>query len=141
MKTNAYTTAQNHQDDPRTREYRVFIAITAAMEHAIASERHTAVAELNHALFENQRLWSTLMADLSTEGNALPDELKAQLLSLGIWVHKHTTAVIAGEAKPQPLVDVNRIVLQGLQPQTVAQPMADASQAAYSEGKSVGAQA
>lgn len=139
MKTNAYTTAQNQQDDPRSREYRVFISITAAMEKALASEGHTAVAELNHALFQNQRLWSTLMADLSTEGNALPDDLKAQLLSLGIWVMKHTTAVIAGEARAQDLIDVNRIVLKGLKPRDQSAEMDMSGD--FSEARAVGAQA
>lgn len=139
MKTNAYTTAQNQQEDPRTREYRVFIAITAAMEKALATEGPTAVAELNQALFQNQRLWSTLMADLGTKENALPDELKAQLLSLGIWVLKHTMAVIAGEARAQDLIDVNRIVLKGLKPRTME---VDAEMCSdHTEVRAVGAQA
>jgi flagellar protein FlaF len=112
MTIGAYKSSQSVAEDPRAREYRLFIQVTAALEDA--NEDEDAATSLGHALHENRRLWNALMADLSTDGNALPDDLKAQIISLGIWVNRHSSAVLKGDAAVKPLIDVNRIIIQGL---------------------------
>lgn len=115
----AYQSAQTASEDPRAREYRLFIQVTAQLERAAEEEEVSGTVGL--ALHDNRRLWNALMEDLSGEGNQLPKALKAQLISLGIWVNRHSSLVLRGEAKVQPLIDVNRMIIGGLSQQQDAQ--------------------
>jgi flagellar protein FlaF len=69
-----------------------------------------------NALDWNRRVWSILGSDCSDPGNALPVQLRASIISLSIWVGKHTSAVIRREEEIEPLIDVNRLIMQGLRP-------------------------
>ena len=63
----------------------------------------------------NRRLWSMLAGDCMSDGNQLPKELRAQIVSLAIWVSKYSTDVMQQDAPLDPLIDVNRSIMQGLQ--------------------------
>jgi flagellar biosynthesis activator protein FlaF len=75
--------------------------------------------EVKNAVWENQQLWIALKSDLIMEGNALPDETKAALISLSIWIDKQSWNVIKGEGEITPLIDVNKRIIAGLQGQAV----------------------
>jgi flagellar protein FlaF len=77
------------------------------------------------ALHWNRRLWTTLATDCANPENRLPAPLKANIISLSIWVDKHTSQVMQQQAAIQPLIDINRIIMQGLSGQ-----MSGAGQAA-----------
>jgi len=66
------------------------------------------------AVHWNRRLWSTLMIDCSDDDNTLPDSLRAQIISLAVWVGRHSTAVMRGEEDVVPLIEVNRNIMEGL---------------------------
>jgi flagellar protein FlaF len=66
------------------------------------------------ALDWNRRVWSALGHDCSHPENGLPAPLRASIISLSIWVGKHTSAVIRREEEIEPLIDVNRMIMQGL---------------------------
>ncbi|WP_404384782.1 flagellar biosynthesis regulator FlaF [Caenispirillum salinarum] len=112
MKQGAYQTAQNASEDPRSREYRLFIRVTAQLQRALDEQDTGPVLGL--ALHENRVLWNALMDDLSQEGNQMPRDLKAQLISLGIWVNRHSSSVMRGDATVGPLIDVNKMIITGL---------------------------
>lgn len=59
-------------------------------------------------------IWLALQADCALESNLLPDETRAGIISLAIWVDKHSRKVLRGEAEIQPLIDVNRSIMEGL---------------------------
>ncbi len=65
---------------------------------------------LGEALRFNLVLWTLFQADLSDGGNALPDDLKAQLLSLSLFMDKSTARLIDGHDPEtlQAMIDVNR---------------------------------
>lgn len=69
------------------------------------------------ALHKTHELWSVLIQDLQTPGNALPENLKQQLLSLGIWATMYCTRAIPRDLPVQPLIDVNRNMIDGLRAQ------------------------
>ncbi|CAO3440326.1 flagellar biosynthesis regulator FlaF [Azospirillum endophyticum] len=100
-------------DDPRKIEYRVFLRITLALE----SNRHAdwRSAELKDALWRNLELWNALRADLLEDGNALPEALRAGLISLSFAVNRNTQRVLRGEGGIDLLLHINRSVMQGLQ--------------------------
>lgn len=113
MSIAAYQQTIAECEDPRRIEYRVFLRITLALEaHRDADWRS---AGLKDALWRNLELWNTLRADLLDEGNALPESLRAGLVSLSFSVDRQTTMVLRGEAGVGLLVEINRAVMQGLQ--------------------------
>ncbi|MBK1840859.1 flagellar biosynthesis regulator FlaF [Azospirillum sp. YIM B02556] len=100
-------------DDPRKIEYRVFLRITLALE----ANRHAdwRSAALKDALWRNLELWNALRADLLEDGNALPEGLRAGLISLSFAVNRNTQRVLRGEGGIDLLLHINRSVMQGLQ--------------------------
>jgi len=94
-------------------EYRLFAQVTRALMDAAALP-NTEIAKRVDALDWNRRVWATLGADCSNPQNGLPPALRASFISLSIWVSKHTTLVIRNREEIQPLIDVNRMIMQGL---------------------------
>jgi flagellar protein FlaF len=80
------------------------------------SEADTPRARIE-ALHKTHQLWSVLVKDLQSPGNALPGNLKQQLLSLGIWAMMYCTRAILGALPVQPLIDVNCNMIDGLRAQ------------------------
>jgi flagellar protein FlaF len=69
------------------------------------------------ALGRNHTLWSTLIQDLSLAENRLPDGIKAQLISLGLWAMRYSTMALLKDLTIEPLIEVNRNVMEGLMAQ------------------------
>lgn len=111
MSVQAYTTQQNRMESPRQIEYRAFGVVTSALVRHAANP---ASLEFATACYDNKRLWITLQGDLATEGNGLPPELRAALISIAIWAIRHTGQVERGLAPIEPLIAVNRTIMQGL---------------------------
>lgn len=110
MSVAAYQQANRNSETPRQTEYRAFAIFTRALEEAEA-EGSVAVVK---AVADNQRLWLTLQMDLASPGNELPKELRAQLLSISIWVNKYSSSAMKGEASLEPLITVNKQIMEGL---------------------------
>tara|TARA_R110002049_G_scaffold29972_2_gene101956 strand:+ start:46355 stop:46762 length:408 start_codon:yes stop_codon:yes gene_type:complete len=71
-------------------------------------------AGLRDSLYENQRFWSALRHDLAEPGNAMPDAIKASLISLALWVDRQTSTLMAGEGTLAGLVEINSNIAAGL---------------------------
>jgi flagellar protein FlaF len=76
------------------------------------------------ALGRNHTLWSTLVQDLSLAENQLPDGIKAQLISLGLWAMRYSTLALLKDLALEPLIEVNRNVMEGLVAQSTHAPVA-----------------
>jgi len=118
MSVAAYQQANRNSETPRQTEYRAFAIFTRALEEAEA-EGSVAVVK---AVADNQRLWLTLQMDLASPGNELPKELRAQLLSISIWVNKYSSSAMKGEASLEPLITVNKQIMEGLRGTAAAKP-------------------
>lgn len=94
----------------RDAEYAVFAAVTRALNAADEAD----YAATARAVTDNQRLWGALAEDLMSAENALPAQLRANLISLAEFVRKHTMAVLGGRAGVAPLVDINTMIMKGL---------------------------
>ena len=70
------------------------------------------------ALGRNHMLWSILIQDLSLAENALPEGIKTQLVSLGLWAMRYSTLALLKDLPLEPLLEVNRNVAEGLDAQT-----------------------
>lgn len=115
MSLKAYQKAAIQAEAPRDTEYRVFARVTHALLE-IAGQANPSPADLVGALDLNRRLWSTLALDCSDPGNQLPEALRAQIISLSIWVSKHSSLVATREGSIRDLIELNRTIMQGLAP-------------------------
>ena len=115
MSLKAYQSAAQQAEDPRSLEYRLFAEVTRSLMAASQLDA-TDIGGRMTALDWNRRLWSVLATDCAQPGNALPDAVRANIISLGLWVNRHTSAVMAGAETFEPLIDVNRAMMQGLLP-------------------------
>lgn len=110
MSLQSYNLAQRATENPRSTEYRLFAQVTRALMGI--GDR---LGPPDYSVLDwNRRVWLTLQMDLANDENRLPDALKAQLISLAIWVDRHTTEVLQGKAQVAALVDVNRAIMEGL---------------------------
>ena len=129
MSLKAYQSAAQQAEDPRSVEYRLFAEVTRSL--MTASElAATDIGGRMTALDWNRRLWSVLATDCAQPGNALPDAVRANVISLGLWVNRHTSAVMAGAESFGPLIEVNRAMMQGLSPAPAPAPVPSDAQAA-----------
>ena len=115
MSLKAYQTTAQRTENPRLTEYRLFGQVTRALLDAEKLDR-SKIVERMEALDWNRRMWSALAADCSVEGNGLPDIVRANIISLSIWVNKHTSQVMRSSEEIGPLIEINRIIMQGLAP-------------------------
>ena len=115
MSLKAYQNVAQQAEDSRSIEYRLFAEVTRALMAASQLDR-TDIGGRMTALDWNRRLWSVLATDCAQESNALPPPVRANVVSLGLWVNRHTSAVMAGSETFEPLIEVNRTMMQGLAP-------------------------
>jgi flagellar protein FlaF len=59
-------------------------------------------------------LWTSLMTNLALPVNDLQDDIKAGLISLGLWVQRYSSEAMQGSASLDPLIAVNKRILEGL---------------------------
>jgi flagellar protein FlaF len=130
MSLQAYQRAAEQAEGPKQTEYRLFSLVTRALMDAAQKDERDFSGRIR-ALHWNRRLWTTLAGDCANPDNRLPMELRANIISLSIWVDKHTSRVMQKEEAIQPLIDINRIIMQGLSGQT--QSARDAQSAADAE--------
>jgi flagellar protein FlaF len=94
-------------------EYRLFGQVTRALIEASKTDPNDLSTRMD-ALDWNRRVWSAIAEDCASTENQLPQALRASFISLSIWVGKHTSAVIRREDDFEALIDVNRMIMQGL---------------------------
>ncbi|RNF34661.1 flagellar biosynthesis regulator FlaF [Paracoccus methylarcula] len=95
----------------RDTEYAMLSRVTSMLRRASASGDIRVQIE---AVGKNNQLWTILAADLASEGNALPDDLRARLLSLASFSLRHGHAVLVRKATVNALIDVNMSIMKGL---------------------------
>jgi len=119
MSLQAYQQAATRAENPRDMEYRLFAQVTRALIEAASLDR-IEIAKRADALDWNRRMWSVLGHDCNDPANGLPAPLRASIISLAIWVDKHTSLVIRNKEDFEPLIEVNRMIMQGLAGQGAA---------------------
>lgn len=117
----AYKRTIKQTASPRDVEYRLLAQVTAALmkakdlrDDSVRDPRR--MAQVMDALNWNNQVWDAFVEDVGTEGNMLPRELRAAIVSLGIWVTRETGLVSAGEGDIDALIAVNRAIMRGLNP-------------------------
>ncbi|MGF1606679.1 MAG: flagellar biosynthesis regulator FlaF [Rhodothalassiaceae bacterium] len=115
MSLNAYARTQQSSESPSETEYRLFARVTGSLIEA--QEKDLRGAALMKALDWNRRLWSTLATDCASDGNRLPEETRAGIISLALYVRKITRPVFRGELPIEDLIVINKRIMAGLEEQ------------------------
>jgi flagellar biosynthesis activator protein FlaF len=113
MTLKAYRDTQRVTENPRATEYRLFGQVTGALINA--QKAGVAGGPLAEAVDWNRTLWRTLAADCMDDRNALTHDVRAKIVSLSLWVTKYSKQVTREGAPLDPLIEVNRTIMQGLQ--------------------------
>src|ERR1700733_5611927 len=89
----------------------------AAMDRVIgmlraAQEKGPQSRELIDALFYLRRLWMIFIDDLNNERS---DQLRAGIVSIGIWMMKEIDRVRGGQTNDlTPMIEINELIRDGL---------------------------
>ena len=72
--------------------------------------------EAVEALHFTNRVWTTFIEDLGSPDNALPKELRANLISIGLWLLREAEEVRQGRSQNfEGLIEVSQIIRDGIQ--------------------------
>jgi flagellar protein FlaF len=112
MSLNAYQRARTMIETPRDTEYRLLSQITGAM--LTAREQGLTGAALMPILHRNREMWGVFSNACGTPGNGLPDAVRASIISIGLWVERFTSEVVAGRDDIEELITVNRSIMEAL---------------------------
>lgn len=113
MTLKAYQNTQLIAENPRETEYRLIGKITGAL---ISAQRQGQTGgPLAETLDWNRQMWRTLAADCLDDHNKLPDGVRANIVSLSLFVNRYSKDVIRKGVPLDPLIAINRTIMQGLQ--------------------------
>ena len=72
--------------------------------------------EAIEALHFTNRVWTSFVEDLGSSDNALPKELRANLISIGLWLLRETEDIRQGRTNNfEGLIEVSQIIRDGIQ--------------------------
>lgn len=111
----SYAEVQNDSvADARDRERQLLSrSIDLLVKARDAGPGTLATVEALHFL---NRVWSTLVEDLGSTENALPAELRANLISIGLWLLREGEEVRQGRSDNfEGLIEVSQIIRDGIQ--------------------------
>ncbi|WP_026379071.1 flagellar biosynthesis regulator FlaF [Afifella pfennigii] len=114
MYTFSYAEILNESgDQSREREQ---LALDEALQLlSVADTRGPNSPEAIEAIRYIQKLWNFLIADLADPQNGLAEQLRADLISIGIWVIREADRVLNDPSRTfKALIEVNQSIRNGL---------------------------
>jgi flagellar protein FlaF len=81
-----------------------------------AHERGSTSLEAIEAIHFLNRVWTSFIEDLGSADNELPRELRANLISIGLWLLREAEEVRQGRSDNfEGLIEVSQIIRDGIQ--------------------------
>lgn len=113
-KVAVYQQQQKRNLSPREVEAMAFTKAALLLEDA--KKQTGNIEEFAKALRFNHLLWTIIQADLTEPDNQLPPEIKANVMSLSIFVDKQTTKALRSSSASDldVLININRNLAAGL---------------------------
>ncbi|MSO73329.1 MAG: flagellar biosynthesis regulatory protein FlaF [Rhodospirillaceae bacterium] len=132
-KVAAYQQQQKRSLSPREVEAMAFTKAAVLLDEA--KQKTGSIEEYSKALRFNHLLWTIIQADLTEPENNLPDEIKANIMSLTIFVDKQTTKAMrsSNAADLEVLININRNLAADLRTNPQAAPAETARPQSSSE--------
>jgi len=118
MSLSAYQRVRTIAESPRHTEFRLVTQVTGEM--IAAREAGLTGVALMPVLHRNREMWGAFSSACGAQGNGLPAELRAGIISLSLWVDRFTSDVVTGREPLEDLIEVNRQLLEGLAPEKMA---------------------
>jgi flagellar protein FlaF len=107
IQTDSVADAKDRERQLLTRSIDMLIAA-----RAVGSDSMEAIEALH---FMN-RVWTSFMEDLGSQENALPHELRANLISIGLWLLREAEDLRQGRSDNfDGLIEVSQIIRDGIQ--------------------------
>ena len=110
----AYAHAARQTAEPRSAEAQALARVNAHLAEARRRGRADMLM-LADAVHRNAQLWTLFATDAAGDGNALPEAARAAIVSLALHVHRTGRAALRGEDTLGALVEINDILLAGLE--------------------------
>ncbi|PHP65706.1 flagellar biosynthesis regulator FlhF [Zhengella mangrovi] len=100
-------------EEARAREREAFDQSIDMLQAAKAAGAKS--IEAIHALHFTAKVWMALMTDLADPENALPKEVRASLLSIGIWMLRTVDEIRQERSENfDGLIDISKIIRDGI---------------------------
>ena len=97
----------------RARERQAMDRVIAMLR--AAQEKGPGSRERIEALFYLRRLWMIFINDLNDPNNELPEQLRAGIISIGIWMMREIDRVRGGTTDDlTPMIEINALIRDGL---------------------------
>lgn len=111
--------------DQRSLEGKVLLKSARQLEglsKRLAAGEKPSLEEVDFPLEYNRKLWMVFVNDTMNDSHPLPQEIKNNIASLGIFVFKRTLDILADPTpeKLQALIEINRNIATGLMKQKPA---------------------
>ncbi len=110
-RSQAYRSSQRLGSSARESEAQALLEAARRLDAAVGDRD-----AYRAALRLNWRLWTIIQADVSGDDSPLPDEIRQNILSLSVFIDKHTVSALAdpSDRKLRVLIDINRNIAAGL---------------------------
>jgi flagellar protein FlaF len=108
----AYAKTNSVVRTPREQERDIIALVTQRLRAAQAAKDDAIL--LARAVSDNTTVWYILVSDLSSDGNQLPIELRAQIVSVGLAVIRECEKLNKADVDLDFLVSVNQAIIDGL---------------------------
>jgi flagellar protein FlaF len=114
MTWEAYTTvAEDSSQEARSRERALLSRGIDGLERIRGGTLQP--GELIDALHFIRRLWMVFIEDLSRPDNGLPEKLRADIISIGLWVVREADLIQhQGSGDVTQLIEINRLIRDAL---------------------------
>ena len=101
---------------PRSTEADLLLEAAFRLQKVQGNWESRGASDLDDALRYNRMLWTIFMSTVTKAENPLPQAIRQNVANLGIFVMKHTIAILV---EPQPekistLIEINRNLAAGL---------------------------
>jgi len=104
---------EDSSNECRERERMAFDHAINLLKAADAAGPRTRAS--TEAIFFVQRLWTLLIEDLVSDENGLPENLRGEIISIGLWIMKEAERIRRGETNNfSGLIDINTMIRDGL---------------------------
>jgi flagellar biosynthesis activator protein FlaF len=111
-----FSYAEVLEETPQTAREREHLAIGHSVDLLKAAiEKGPKSTEAAEAIYFTRKLWTFFIEDLGKPENDLPRQLRADLISIGIWIIREAEEIRLGNSKNfKGIIEVSQLIADGL---------------------------
>ncbi len=111
----AYGNTAKVTENDREREAALLMKAAAQLQK-VTDNQVSDATETRRALGYNRKLWTIFVTSVTTAENPLPDDIKSNIASLGVFILGQTVEAMMKPTADslQPLISINRDIAAGL---------------------------